>query len=59
MTRTLVSWRDPEWEKANRVHDWRNYATEEIKRLWPSFTEEQQQAIFEMLDEFASREEWE
>jgi hypothetical protein len=49
---------NPEWEKATKVHDWRNYASEEIQRLWPTFNEEQKMAIVEMLDELAGQELW-
>lgn len=49
---------NPEWEKAGRVHDWRNYATEELRRIWPTFTEEQKLVIVDMLDELAGQEHW-
>ena len=50
--------RDPKWKEAGRVHDWRSYATDEIRLLWPSFAGEQKSAIVRMLDEIASREHW-
>ncbi len=50
---------NPKWSEAGRVHDWRNYATDEIKRIWDSFSTEQKHAIVEMLDERASNENWE
>jgi hypothetical protein len=49
---------NPEWDEASRVHDWRNYASDEVRRLWPTFNEEQKLAIVEMLNEFASNEHW-
>ena len=49
----------PEWDKAERVHDWRNYISERVRRIWGTFTSEQKDALFEMADEMATREEWE
>lgn len=49
---------NPEWEKTTTVHDWRNYASEEIKRLWSTFNEEQKLALVEMFDETARYEHW-
>jgi hypothetical protein len=49
---------NPEWRSATKVHDWRNYATEEIRRLWPTFTIEQRLALVEMFDRSASDERW-
>lgn len=48
----------PEWERATKVHDWRNYASEDIQRLWPTFNEEQKFAIVDMLDALAGQEYW-
>jgi hypothetical protein len=48
----------PEWDKAGKVHDWRNYASEEIMVMWEGFTPEQRLAIARMLDGMASNEEW-
>lgn len=50
---------NPDWDKAGRVHDWRNYVNQELRDLWPTFTEEQRQAIKQNADEIASCEEWE
>ena len=50
--------RDTDWDDCGRVHEWKNYASDEIKVLWHSFTDEQKCAIATMLDDFAGREEW-
>lgn len=49
---------NPDWDKAGRVHDWRNYISERVRELWPSFSDEQKIAIAEMADEHAGRENW-
>jgi hypothetical protein len=41
-----VQWAsNPEWDKAGRVHDWRNYISEKVKSIWSTFTLEQQLAM--------------
>jgi hypothetical protein len=49
----------PDWESCGKVHDWRNYITERVRRLWSTFTDEQKYALAEMAEERASAEEWE
>ncbi len=51
--------RDPNFERAERVHDWRNYVGEATKSLWHTFTDEQKAAIALDSDDRAGREEWE
>lgn len=51
-------WRTPKWNIENRVHNWRNYASEGIKREWENFTGRQQIMIASMLDEIAGNEHW-
>lgn len=49
---------DPQWELAERIHDWRNYVPEEVRNLWSTFTTVQQLALFDWADGQASNEEW-
>jgi hypothetical protein len=49
----------PLWEKAERVHDWRNYVGENVRRIWDTLTTEQKLAIGLDAQEQASRENWE
>jgi hypothetical protein len=51
-------WRSPEWEKAGRVHDWRNYVGDELRAMWDTFTDEQKRAIARNADVLADGEEW-
>lgn len=48
----------PEFEKAQRVHDWRNYVSPAVRDMWGTFTAVQRRAIAEMCDELAGREDW-
>lgn len=41
-----------------RVHEWRNYISEEVRALWPTFNDEQKIAIARSADDLAGREEW-
>lgn len=49
---------NPEWEKAGKVHDWRNYVNGNIRALWPTFTEEQKCALVEQAEDRAGDENW-
>jgi hypothetical protein len=49
---------NPEWHKADRVHDWRNHVSENVKALWPTFTNEQKFALVEQAEECAGNEHW-
>lgn len=48
----------PEWQYAGRVHDWRNYISEELQAMWGTFTPAQQKAIRDNAQEMADREHW-
>jgi len=50
---------NPEWEKAGRVHDWRNHVSTEIRMIWDEFSDNHKVALALDADERAGREEWE
>lgn len=50
---------NPDWNAGGRVHNWRKYVSEEVQRLWNSFSHEQKSALYRQADEIASSEEWE
>jgi hypothetical protein len=56
-TELEMEWDEPDWGAGGKVHNWRNYVTEKVRALWPTFTE-QRQALYEQADEIAGREEW-
>lgn len=50
---------DPVWQEGGRVHNWKNYPSDRVKDLWPTFSDEKKLALAEMFDDMASGEEWE
>ena len=55
---TPTDYANPEWEKAGKVHDWRNHVSEELQAMWPTFTDAQKAAIARQAEDMAGREEW-
>ena len=51
-------WESPDWDEDNRVHNWRNYVSDEVKALWQTFSIPQKQALAAGFEEVALREEW-
>jgi hypothetical protein len=49
---------NPEWDKAGRVHDWRNYVPPPVRTMWGAFTEIQKIEIVNWAENLASCEEW-
>lgn len=49
----------PEWEKAGKVHDWRNHVPDEVRAAWNTFTDAQKLLLYNWADDLASSEEWE
>lgn len=52
-------WRNPVWHHAQKVHDWRNYAGDDLRKIWDTLTSEQQRAVYLSLDNIAGKEDWE
>lgn len=48
----------PDWDSASHVHDWRWYVTDDLRRLWPQFSDEQRRAIACAFEEVAKAEVW-
>lgn len=48
----------PEFEKATKVHDWRNYVPDEFEKEWDNLTLREKQIIFVLADKQAFEEEW-
>lgn len=57
MRNTPEDYIEPKWEEYEKVHGWRNYVSDRIKRLWPTFTLQQQAALAENFQELANEEE--
>lgn len=53
-----VDYANPNWSKAERVHEWKNYISEPLESIWMSFTDEQKAVIADNAQSIADREEW-
>lgn len=49
----------PDWSNTDRVHNWLNYISEELREIWPSFTRAQKRIIARSAEKMAGNEEWE
>lgn len=48
----------PAFDKATKVHDWRNYVIDEYKEKWHQLSYQTRLAIYDHCDNMAAREEW-
>ena len=53
-----TDWESPEWQNCDRAHGWRNYASKDVEKEWPNFTEYQKKILAIAFNESASREQW-
>lgn len=51
-------WQNPKWEVEEKVHNWRNYASEDIKQSWLEMSGKHRLIIAACLDDIAGNEEW-
>lgn len=49
----------PDFAKAERVHDWRNYVPDEVRAAWPSLDDTARIAVYLTANARAMAEEWE
>lgn len=55
----LIDWKDPLWERDEKCHNWRNYASVDLQLEWPNLSNEQKIVISSNLQEIADQECWE
>jgi hypothetical protein len=53
-----MNYLSPDWKAAGKVHDWRNYISDELKAIWDTFTDEQKRLIASNADDEANKEYW-
>lgn len=53
-----VDWEHPKWEERERIHNWRNYVSEDLKNHWENLSDTTKQVVSANLEDIASREEW-
>ena len=51
-------WKNPQWKVEDNIHNWRNYATENIQDLWRSFSDIQKKSISQCLQIMADKEDY-
>lgn len=49
---------NPDWSNKGKVHNWRNYVSDELKRIWPTFTSEQKRVVAEAMRDASDMEDW-
>ncbi len=49
---------NPEWTKAERVHDWRNHVPETLKQVWPALCLDVKVLVYMEAIEAANNENW-
>ena len=49
---------DPVWDEFDRVHNWRNYASDELKAIWLGLLPDVRRIVAECLQTVADNEEW-
>lgn len=49
---------NPQWDKAEKCHDWKNYINEGLQQIWNSFNAAQQMVIATNAQEQADCENW-
>lgn len=53
-----MEWMRPEWDKAGKIHDWRNYIGQAVREIWDTFTPRQKSVLVQAAQAQADREEW-
>ncbi len=55
---TDVLLQDPQFDRAGKVHDWRNHVGERTQAMWSTFSYTQRSAIALDAEDRAAAEEW-
>ena len=56
---TLKMIENPKWNKAEKVHDWRNHVIDSIRNNWKELSFETRLVVYVIAEGEADREEWE
>jgi len=49
---------DPQWERAGKVHDWRNHIPETVRNVWDAMSLDARVVSYVFAREAAQSEEW-
>ena len=47
-----------DWNEGGKVHNWRNYISDGLQRIWHTFNREQKLELVRSAEENAMRENW-
>lgn len=53
-----ADWQQPNWREENKVHNWRNHVSDEVRELWPTFSDLQKKALARQAEVHAMAEHW-
>jgi len=56
---TLLIINEPEFKKADKVHDWRNYIPDELRGIWDDLPDVTKLVAYYFAEQQAHNEEWE
>lgn len=48
----------PDWEDIDKVHDWRNYISEDLQNIWDEIEPKIKKFVYKQAENQASNEEW-
>lgn len=51
-------WKNPDWDKTEKIHDWKNHIHDQIQQIWNTFTNKQKKILAECAEADALAEEW-
>lgn len=49
---------NPQFDRARRCHDWRNYIPDQLREIWKDMTVESRVVAFIMAEQRANQENW-
>lgn len=49
---------NPNWNEKEKAHDWKNYVTPEVEKLWYTFNMRQRELLAINFQNIANDEEW-
>lgn len=49
---------NPYWDDDARIHEWKNYVSEEVRILWPTFSKELKAVLARQSHAMAALEHW-
>ena len=55
---SIVDLSNPEFKKAGKIMDWRNYVPSDWQKKWAEFSERERKIIYVMAEKEANSEEW-